>query len=159
MTSIGAQTSSLSQLSLKSEVLKKNQEATEETPEKSAISTPTEGIKVSLSGVGLQKAADRGNANQDIEESGLPDSAQRILKMIREIKQKIAEKQAELQALMTDQSTSPELKQSQIRAVQTALNGLTSSLLIANASLEKLSKNGSLSDAQSQQASMLAMKG
>lgn len=159
MTSIGAQTSSLSQLSLKSEVLKKNQEATEETPEKSAISAPTEGIKVSLSGVGLQKAADSGNANQDIEESGLPDSAQRILKMIREIKQKIAEKQAELQALMTDQSTSPELKQSQIRAVQTALNGLTSSLLIANASLEKLSKNGSLSDAQSQQASMLAMKG
>lgn len=159
MTSIGAQTSSLGQLSLRNDVLKKNQEATEEAPEKSAIATPTEGIKVSLSGVGLQKAAEGDNANQDIEQSGLPENVQKVLKMIREIKQKIAEKQAELQALMADQSTSPELKRSKIQAVQIALNGLTSSLMTANASLEKLSKSGNLSEAQVKQASVLAMKG
>ncbi|MBT2339085.1 hypothetical protein J7E36_07925 [Pseudomonas fluorescens] len=113
-----------------------------------------------MSGVGLQKAADErsANANKDIEESGLPDQTQKILKMIRELKQKIEEKQAEMQALMADQSMTPETKQAKVGALQTTLATLTANLMTASASLEKLTKNGTLSASQAQQATQLAMK-
>ncbi|UZE21993.1 hypothetical protein LOY67_18275 [Pseudomonas sp. B21-056] len=133
----------------------------EQTPaNKSSVGTQVEGVKVSLSGVGLQKAANErsANANKDIEESGLPDQAQKILKMIRELKQKIAEKQSEMQALMADQSMSPETKQVKVGALQATLSTLTASLMTASASLDKLSKNGTLSAAQAQQVVKLAMK-
>nr|WP_260406206.1 hypothetical protein [Pseudomonas cichorii] len=120
---------------------------------------PAEGVTVSLSGLGLQKAAqEKANPNQDIESSGLPDNAQRILKMIRELKQKIAEKQQELQALMADQSMDPETKQSRVGVLQSTIATLTASLMTASNSLDKLSKNGTLTSEQGQQAAQLAMK-
>ncbi|MNN92574.1 hypothetical protein D3C81_2108780 [compost metagenome] len=55
------------------------------TDPKSSSVAPVEGVKVSLSGEGLKKSSDEksANPNQDIEESGLPDQTQKLLKMIR----------------------------------------------------------------------------
>ncbi|MDU9021226.1 coiled-coil domain-containing protein 60 [Pseudomonas corrugata] len=157
----GAPTYNSSQPSVFSvEPNKSADEISEASATKPSTGTQVEGVKVTLSGVGLQKAANErsANANKDIEESGLPDQVQKLLKMIRELKQKIQEKQSEMQALMADQSMSPETKQTKISALQTTLSTLTASLMTASASLEKLSKNGSLSAAQVQQAAKLAMK-
>ncbi|MNC27089.1 hypothetical protein D3C75_752500 [compost metagenome] len=130
------------------------------TDPKSSSVAPVEGVKVSLSGEGLKKSSDEksANPNQDIEESGLPDQTQKLLKMIRELKQKIEEKQAEMQAVMADQSLSPEERQAKVGGLQSALATLTASLMTASNSLDKLSKNGTLSSAQAQLANKLAMK-
>ncbi|ORC59693.1 hypothetical protein BZK31_09890 [Pseudomonas floridensis] len=125
-----------------------------------AVATPAEGVKVSLSSLSLQKSAEdkSANSNKDIEESGLPADAQNILKMIRELQQKIEKKQQELQALMADQSLTPEARQSRAGMLQSDLGALTASLMSANNSLAKLSQNGTLSDAQKDQAAALIMK-
>ncbi|WP_256207127.1 hypothetical protein [Pseudomonas sp. P97.38] len=161
MININAQISSSLQQSLIKLEPKKSEDESQTSAIAPATGAPVAGVKVSLSGVGLQKSADEraANANKDIEESGLPDTVQKILKMIRELKQKIAEKQSEMQALMADQSMTPETKQTRMGALQATLSTLTASLLTATASLDKLTKNGNLSATQVQQASQLAMKG
>ena len=122
-------------------------------------SEPVEGVKVSLSGVGLQKAAKDKSDNSDIAESGLPPSVQQTLVRIRELKQQIAEKMAELQALMADQSMTPEDKQARVGAIQTTLAVLNAGLMTATTSLEKATKSGVINEQQSRQAATLAMKG
>ncbi|SHM99181.1 hypothetical protein SAMN05216593_105233 [Pseudomonas asturiensis] len=126
----------------------------------STTNSPVEGVKVSLSSVSLQKAAEDSSthSNKDIEESGLPEQAQKILKMIRELQQKIQEKLQELQALMADTRMSPDEKRARVAGVQSELGALTNSLMSANNTLAKLSRNGTLSSEQAQQASALAMK-
>ncbi|MCI8212992.1 hypothetical protein AUC61_25995 [Pseudomonas sp. S25] len=113
-----------------------------------------------MSGAGIQKAADdkKSNSNADIESSGLPDQTQKTLKMIRELKQQIEEKQQEMQALIADQSMDPETRQARVGALQTAISTLTASLATANNALVKQGQSGKLSDTQMQQASALAMK-
>ncbi|WP_243249150.1 hypothetical protein [Pseudomonas maioricensis] len=135
----------------------------DESPESAAtlpVAVPVEGVKVSLSGAGIQKAADdkKSNSNADIESSGLPDQTQKTLKMIRELKQQIEEKQQEMQALIADQSMDPETRQARVGALQTAISTLTASLATANNALVKQGQSGKLSDTQMQQASALAMK-
>lgn len=124
------------------------------------VGAPVEGVKVSLSGAGIQKAADdkKSNSNADIESSGLPDQTQKTLKMIRELKQRIEEKQQELQALISDQSLDPKTRQTKVGALQTAIATLTSSLATANNALVKQGQSGKLSKAEMQQASALARK-
>ncbi|WP_240350632.1 hypothetical protein [Pseudomonas viridiflava] len=135
----------------------------DESPESAAtlpVAAPVEGVKVSLSGASIQKAADdkKSNSNADIESSGLPDQTQKTLKMIRELKQQIEEKQQEMQSLMADQSMDPETRQARVGALQTAISTLTASLATANNALVKQGQSGKLSDTQMQQASALAMK-
>lgn len=134
-------------------------EAQTDTATEASGSRPV-GVTVSLSETGLAKSAadKKANANQDIEQSGLPAGTQKLLKMIREIKQKIEEKQAELQAAMADQSLTPEARQNKVGALQAELGTLVASLATASNALDKQSKNGTLSPEQGQQAAMLAMK-
>jgi len=119
-----------------------------------------EAVKVSLSGLALQKSASAQKAasNRDIEESGLPETTQNILKMIRELKQKIQEKQAELQAVLMDAHLDPQTRQMKAAGVQSELGALSAALTTANAALNKQIKDGVLSAEQGQQAAMLAMK-
>lgn len=160
MNTINAQSSSLFQLSSSSVAIKKTSEDNQAVASDSSASAPAAGVQVSLSSAGLQKSADDkgSNPNADIEASGLPDQAQKILKMIRELQQKIEQKQQEMQALMADQSMSPETKQAKVGVVQSELATLTASLTAANNSLSKLSQNGTLSSSQTKQAAGLLMK-
>jgi len=120
----------------------------------------TEAVKVSLSGLALEKSASAQKAasNRDIEESGLPDTTQNILKMIRELKQKIQEKQAELQAVLMDSHLDPQTRQMKAAGVQSELGALSAALTTASTALNKQIKDGVLSAEQGQQAAMLAMK-
>lgn len=118
------------------------------------------GIQVSLSETGMAKSAEekRANANSDIDNSGLPDATQKLLKMIREIKQKIEEKQAELQAAMTDQSLTPEARRDKVGALQTELGTLIASLATASNALDKQTRSGTMSPEDGKKAAMLALK-
>ncbi|MEO6677636.1 MAG: hypothetical protein ABIO21_09680 [Pseudomonas sp.] len=124
------------------------------------VDTPTkvEGIKVSLSGAGIEKAAAAKGENSDIEESGLPENIQQILKMIRKLQQQIAEKMAEMQAVMKDKRLSPEERKAKLGALQAFINNLNGGLIVANNALSKAMKQAGLTPEQILKAASLAMK-
>ncbi|MFJ7795549.1 hypothetical protein [Pseudomonas sp. NPDC096950] len=125
-----------------------------------SVDTPTkvEGVKVSLSGAGIEKAAGAKGENSDIEESGLPDNIQQILKMIRKLQQQIAEKLAEMQAVMKDKRLSPEERKAKLGALQAFINNLNGGLIVANNALSKAMKQAGLTPEQVLKAASLAMK-
>ena len=114
-----------------------------------------EGLRVSLSELGRSLSAKK--KNQDIDESGLPDSIKQLLKMIRELKAQIAAKEAELKALMADQNLDPEARQVQLEALQSELAMLNGAWASANANLIKQLQEQGLSDEQMLTATTLAM--
>jgi len=77
--------------------------------------------------------------------------------MIRELKAQIAEKQAQIEAIMSDQSLDAEAKRQQLEGLQTELASLNSALASANANLIKLMRENGLSDEQMMTAASLAM--
>ncbi|MCE4055522.1 hypothetical protein [Pseudomonas sp. Au-Pse12] len=117
-----------------------------------------EGVKVSLSGAGLSQSAAAKGRDRDIEESGLPENIQQLLKMIRKLQQQIAEALAQLQALMADKHLSPEETKVRMGSLQSALATLNGGLLAANASLAKAMKEAGLSPEQILKAASLIMK-
>jgi len=116
-----------------------------------------EGLRVSLSELGRSLSAKTEKKNQDIDESGLPDSIKQLLKMIRELKAQIAAKEAELKALMADQNLAQEARQVQLEALQSELAILNGAWASANANLIKQLQKQGLSDEQMLTATTLAM--
>ncbi|WP_339531408.1 hypothetical protein [Pseudomonas mucidolens] len=112
-------------------------------PETKAV----EGVTVTFSGASLKAAGAEKAANSDIEDSGLSDNVQKLLKMIRQLKQQIAEKMAEMAAVMADKRLSPEQAQAKVASLQSALGGLQAGLATAYASLTEAMKNLSAEDA------------
>ncbi|GLX90750.1 hypothetical protein Pfra02_33180 [Pseudomonas fragi] len=108
---------------------------------------PVEGVKVTISGAAMKTASAQKSQDNDIAESGLSDQVQKILKMIREIKKQIAEKQAQLQQLMANKSLSPELATIQAAALQSAISALNTSLMAAISGLNEAMKGSSSEDA------------
>ncbi|MBC3948928.1 MULTISPECIES: hypothetical protein [Pseudomonas] len=158
MTTISTQSPVNNDLTLLQGVTKKaDTEATQGEPNAAESAAAPVGVKVSLSAAGLNKAKAK-NDNSDITESGLPGSVQQTLIRIRELKQQIAEKMAELQAAMANKSMSPEARQAKVAGLQTALASLNSGLMAASAALDKASKNGTMDATQAKQAAVLAMK-
>lgn len=125
--------------------------AVEQTPEQ-----VREGLRVSLSELGKSMSA-KPDKNEDIDGSDLPQAIKDLLKMIRELRAQIVEKQAQVEAIMSDQSLDPETKRQQLEALQTELASLNSALTAANANLIKLMRENGLSSEQMQSAATLAM--
>ena len=115
-----------------------------------------EGLRVSLSELGKSMSA-KPDRNEDIDKSELPQAIKDLLKMIRELRVQIAEKQAQIDAIMSDQSLDAEAKRQQIEGLQTELASLNSALTTANANLIKLMRENGLSSEQMQAATTLAM--
>ncbi|MFL1524262.1 hypothetical protein [Pseudomonas sp. O230] len=113
-----------------------------------ATSPVAEGIRVSLSGAGLTKAASSHGDNKDIEESGLPENIQQILKMIRRLQQQIAEKIARMQAVMADKRLSAEERRAKLGALQATITTLNGGLITANLSLSKAISQANLTPEQ-----------
>ena len=120
--------------------------------------TQSAGIRVTLSGLGSNSGtASRRSENSDIEESGLPDNIQSILKMIRELKEQIAQRQAELQAVLADKRQNAEQMQTKSGNLRNTIAGLNSGLMSAYARLNKAIKGSGLSgDQMMKVASLLA---
>jgi hypothetical protein len=121
------------------------------------VSTPAtgEGVKVSISPDGFKAAGAAKSANADIDDSGLDDNVKQVLKMIRQLKQQIAEKLAELQAIAADKSLTPEEVQAKVANVQGAISSLQAGLMTAQISLAKAMKT--MSADQALKAASLSM--
>jgi hypothetical protein len=121
------------------------------------VSTPatSEGVKVSISPDGFKAAGAAKSANADIDDSGLDDNVKQVLKMIRQLKQQIAEKLAELQAIAADKSLTPEEVQAKVANVQGAISSLQAGLMTAQISLAKAMKT--MSADQALKAASLSM--
>lgn len=111
-------------------------------------------LRISLSELGRSRAAAK---NKDIDESDLPDSVKEILKMMRALKQQIAEKKAELQALMAAPGLDAQTRRLRAEALHMQLSSLQGALSAASASLLKAMREAGLSAEQMQTAASLAM--
>lgn len=107
-----------------------------------------DGVRVTLSELGLRAVVE----HDDIDEADLPDNIQEILKMIRALRQQIAEKQAEVQALMAESDGTPEVRQMRLEALRSELSSLQGALSNALAGLVEALKDKRLSDGQRMQA-------
>ncbi|MBD9398051.1 hypothetical protein IB224_10550 [Pseudomonas sp. PDM11] len=116
------------------------------------------GVKVSLSAVGLARSKEAENKNADIDESNLPDEIKQLLKMIRELKAQLAEKMAELQALMAQGYMEDDAQQAKVRALQTEVGSLNGALSSANAQLVKVMRGQKLTSEQSASVGALLAK-
>ncbi len=120
------------------------------------MQTALESIKMTLSEQS-QKISEAAEKNKDIDESSLPDNVKQALKMIRELRQQLAEKQAELQALMADQGLSEEERMQQAQGLQSEIASLNGAISTANGALLQAIKGASLSPDQLQEMSGLMM--
>ena len=108
------------------------------------VSAPDEakpGVSVTISGAAMKAAAAQKTSNSDIDDSGLAENVKNLLKMIRKLQQQLAEKRAELQAVMSDKRLSPEQLQARVSALQSEIAGLSAGLNSANSSLIKALKD------------------
>jgi hypothetical protein len=113
-----------------------------------------DGLRVSLSELGKVRATEQ---HDDIDEADLPDNIKEILKLIRALRQQIAEKQAELQALMAETGMDPQVRQMRVEALRGELSSLQGALSTTQASLVEALKDKRLSNDQRMQAASLAM--
>lgn len=113
-----------------------------------------DGLRVTLSELGKVRATAQ---NDDIDEADLPDNIKEILKLIRALRQQIAEKQAELQALMAEAGMDPQVRQMRVETLRGELASLQGALSTAQASLVEALKDKRLSDDQRMKAASLAM--
>ncbi len=134
-----------------------------ETVEPSATASAEEksaepGVKVSLSAGGLARSKEAENKNADIDESNLSDEIKQLLKMIRELKAQLAEKTAELQALMAQGDMEDDAQKAKVQALQTEVSSIGSALSTANAQLVKVMRDQKLTGEESATVAALLAK-
>lgn len=100
--------------------------------------------------------AKQAEQNKDIDDSNLPDIIKQILKTIRDLKQQIADKQAEIDKA-TQEGLQPEHQREKLKLLQTELGMLNSALGSAQQSLNKAMQQQDLSDEQLQTALSLML--
>ena len=137
--------------------LKLNQQTKTEadTTATTAKKNTMSGVYVSLSEQGKTNAK-QAEQNKDIDDSNLPDIIKQILKTIRDLKQQIADKQAEIDKAKQDGLQS-EQQQEKLKLLQTELSMLNSALGSAQRSLNKAMQQQELSDEQIQTALSLML--
>ncbi|MEI7053390.1 MULTISPECIES: hypothetical protein [Pseudomonas] len=123
-----------------------------------AIPTLVEGVKVSLSGASIEKSFSVGGENSDIEDSGLPENVQQLLKMIRKLQKEIAEKKARMAAVMSDRTLTNEAKVNMLAALRGAIAALNTGLISANLALSKVMDQSGLTSEQNLKLGSLLTK-
>lgn len=94
--------------------------AAEKATPQSVLTTPAaQASQVSLSALGLARAALAGSSNTDIKESGLPDSVQKVLTSVRQSQKGLQQMNAQLQAMTHNKYLTPEMRQANMAALQT----------------------------------------
>ncbi|AHF66800.1 MULTISPECIES: hypothetical protein [Pseudomonas] len=116
----------------------------------------TKGIEVNLSSAG-KAAASSSSKNSDIEQSGLPESVQKILKAIRELQKKIAETMEKIQEVLNDKTLSYDERQTRATALQTVLGMLQRQVSNSTADMANLMNQMQASDADKVKAGVLVM--
>ena len=116
------------------------------------LSEALSGVRVTLSELGRSKASRK---NQDIDDSSLPDALKASLKLIRHLREQIAEKQRELQALMRSRELDDETRLQRAAELQGMLDSLNSALLGAMANLAEAVRKAGLNGGQAAELTRL----
>ncbi|KTB93738.1 hypothetical protein AO073_13880 [Pseudomonas syringae ICMP 11293] len=126
--------------------------------ESSAVSSVTPAaVKVQISKEGQEKLESERNA--DIDRSGLPEDVKEVLKNIRKLQDKIAEKNQELMELLNDKTLSEDEKKRQRELLTSTIRSRQSALSQAMSALNNaMSSNNMDSDSRSQAKGLIGMK-
>jgi hypothetical protein len=119
-------------------------------------SASTPAVQVNLSSAG-KAAASASSRNADIEQSGLPESVQKILKAVRELQRRIEETMEKIRKVLSDKSLSYDERQTQATALQTVLGMLQRQVSNSTADLSVLMNQLQSSDSDKIKAGILVM--
>ncbi|WP_122572612.1 chemotaxis protein [Pseudomonas viridiflava] len=92
-------------------------------PEAETAPGQSPGVQVNLSPEG-KAVASSASRDADIEQSGLPEGVQKILKAIREVQRKIEELLQQIQQVMNDQGLSEDDRKTRIATLQSSVGAL-----------------------------------
>ncbi|MHA3901999.1 hypothetical protein ACTPOE_00085 [Castellaniella sp. WN] len=111
-----------------------------------------------LSGVASRTSSNAANRYQDIDDSDLPDAVKSLLRMIRDLRERLAELARELQAVQADENMDPEAKRARLRQIQAQMGTLNGALVSATQKLSSLMREMKLDKAQQLAAAQLALR-
>lgn len=96
---------------------------------------------------------DKSKSNDEIDDSGLPETIKGMLKQLRELNEQLAEQKAQLQAILAKQDIPAEERQARLAQVQGTINTLTGAL---SSVMNSLNKHMSEQDLSSEQRAKIA---
>ena len=126
-----------------------------DSPASTSVTPAT--TKVQISKEGLEKLESEKNA--DIDQSGLPEDVKEVLKNIRKLQEKIAEKNQELMELLGDKTLDEDEMKRKRELLTTTIRAMQSALSVAtNALNDAMSSHNLSSDSRSQAKGLIGMK-
>lgn len=138
---------------LRSEPSNAQQVTTTSVTSNAATTDSNTSIHLDLSPVarGIASASEKAGNSQEakntkIDESDLPQEIKELLKRVAEYREKLREKEQELEEVMRDQSLNDEQRQAKLDALQQEISSLNNSLQEAMSQLSKLVNQMDLDD-------------
>lgn len=138
---------------LRSEPSNAQQVTTTSVTSNAATTDSNTSIHLDLSPVarGIASASEKAGNSQEakntkIDESDLPQEIKELLKRVAEYREKLREKEQELEEVMRDQSLNDEQRQAKLDALQQEISSLNNSLQEAMSQLSKLVTQMDLDD-------------
>lgn len=95
--------------------------------------------------------------NQSIDDSELPDSVKNLLRMIRELRERLAKLSQELQEVQADRTMNPDVKRTRLLQIQAQMSAMNGAILMATRKLASLMRDLKLDKEQQMSAGMLAL--
>lgn len=132
-----------------------------QTDNHSSTSGQADTIDISALGRTLasqMKTSQSDGKHSDINDSDLPAEVQRLLKLIRELKQQLQEQQQQLMEVMADTALDEEARKLALAGIQASIGTLSGALINAYNALIQLFKDLDMSSEQITQATALIMK-
>ena len=100
------------------------------------------GVHVDLSSIGKAMASHtvrrQARRNDDIDQTDLPDEIKTLLKRVREIREQLQQKQAELREAMNDTRMRPEQRKMRVAMLQSEIMALSAALILTSNALSRL---------------------
>lgn len=136
------------------------------TEGKSAITPPPTpdqplktGIHVDLSAAGQAMAARASShsADVDIQESGLPESAQKVLRGVRDTQKRTEQIEQQLQTILKNRGLTADVRQARAAGLQTMLAALHRQMANSTSDLSSLMNNLHLGQGDKMKAGMLVL--
>jgi uncharacterized membrane protein len=117
------------------------------------------GIQVDLSTAGQARSAKAfsQSTQTDIEQSGLPDSVQKILRGVRDAQKRIEQIDQQLQAILTDKRLAPDIRQGRATGLQTMQASLQRQIATSTSDLSSLMNTLHLGQGDKMKAGMLVL--
>ncbi len=111
-----------------------------------------------LAEMSTKTSASASRRHQDIDDSDLPDAVKNLLRMIRELRERLAELARELQEVQADRNMDPEVKRNRLLQLQAQMSALNGAMMMASRKLTSLMRDMKLDKAQQMSAAQLALK-